>query len=192
MNLQAASTLYGPRTLSAYIQEFTKLASTLLANGKQPPNSDRISPPDFSSVLISLVPPPSGDSTPTGKVFGDIKQDITAPSRGFARGDRVTAVFYSANPRNDLLTEGTFASVELLQDEEKNHWIPAYDDDDLSLFFNWNADNVSSISYATIEWVIPQEAVPGVYRLRHFGASIASATAVPKYFTGASSSFPVR
>lgn len=189
---QAASTLYGPHTLSAYIQEFTKLASTL-ATATQPPNKGRLSPPDLSPYLISLVPGPFGDSTPDGNTFGDIKQDVVLPSRGwFARGDLATATFYSANPRNDLLTEGTFASVEIARAGKQNQWIPAYDDDDLCLFFKWTSDNVSSISYATIEWHIPQEAKPGIYRLRHFGVSMALLSPTRHYFTGASSSFTVQ
>lgn len=191
---EAASTLYGPYTLSAYIQEFTKLASTL-TQGVKPPNRTPLSPPDLSSHLLSFLVPPSGDTTPKGKTFGDIKQDIRLPPAGWLkRGeDKAAATFYSANPRNDLLTQGTFALVEMLQEGvNPNSWIPAYDDDDLCLFFKWAADNGSAASFATIQWEIPVDALPGVYRLRHFGSWIALTSAAPKYFTGASSAFLVK
>ncbi|XP_019705525.1 neutral ceramidase 2 [Elaeis guineensis] len=188
---EAASTLYGPHTLSAYIQEFKKLAS-LLAKGEQPPKSGHLSPPDLSSKLFSLLGPPTGDDTPGGTTFGDVKQDIVLPPRGsFKKGEKATATFWSANPRNDLLTEGTFAVVEV---QRENYWVPAFDDDDLSLFFKWKADNSSSSksSLATIEWEIPANAAPGVYRMRHFGSWIAKPETPPRYFTGASSSFVVK
>lgn len=190
---QAASTLYGPHTLSAYIQEFKKLAS-LLAKGEQLPKSGHLSPPDLSSKLFSSVGPPAGDATPAGTTFGDVKQDIALPPRGwFKSGEKAAAIFWSANPRNDLLTEGTFAVVEMQR--EKN-WVPAFDDDDLSLFFKWKADNSSlsssKNSFATIEWEIPANASPGLYRLRHFGSWTANPETPPKYFTGGSSAFLVK
>ncbi|KAK9164646.1 hypothetical protein Syun_005548 [Stephania yunnanensis] len=186
---EAASTLYGPHTLSAYIQEFKKLAISM-ATGTQPiPES--LSPPDLSSKQISLVLQPTGDSTPPGIKFGDIKQDVVTPKGGsLNRGERATATFWSGNPRNDLFTEGTFAVVERLEGEQ---WIPTYDDDDFCLYFKWRVDNSTdnSFSFATIEWEIPKTAVPGVYRLRHFGAFKSSLVSPNQYFTGASSAFSV-
>ncbi|KAK6131396.1 hypothetical protein DH2020_034881 [Rehmannia glutinosa] len=101
---EAASTLYGPHTLSAYIQEFKKLAQAL------------------------------------------------------ARGDK--NVGRGANPRYDLLTEGTFAVVEMFQGDK---WISAYDDDDLCLYFKWDGPLLSSGFYglATIEWEVPKGRVWG-------------------------------
>ncbi|XP_077246297.1 neutral ceramidase 2-like [Tasmannia lanceolata] len=181
---EAASTLYGPYTLSAYIQEFNKLA-TAMATGEKP-KSNGLSPPDLSSVQLKLLSPPFPDATPPGTKFGDIKQDINKGS--FAKGENVSAIFWSGSPRNDLLTEGTFAVVEMLQG---NHWIPAYDDDDFSLFFKWGMDEFSLHGLATVEWEIPKDAISGVYRLRHYGASKKLPTSPNEYFTGASSSFAV-
>ncbi|CAN4123062.1 unnamed protein product [Withania somnifera] len=196
---EAASTLYGPHTLSAYIQEFKKLAESM-AKGENITKGP--SPPDLFSVQLSLLPDPTGDSPPPGINFGDIKQDITGSKSGtFKKGDRAIATFWSANPRYDLLTEGTFAVVEMLQGKS---WIPAYDDDDFCLFFNWQAENVissavavnatanvNSYGYATIEWEIPEEASPGIYRLRHFGSTKETKESSNSYYTGASSAFTV-
>ncbi|KAB2029857.1 hypothetical protein ES319_D05G190200v1 [Gossypium barbadense] len=167
---EAASTLYGPHTLSAYIQEFKKLAKAM-ATGEQLD--------------------PLGDSPPPGKRFGDMLQDVAQPKGGsFKKGDKPSATFWSANPRYDLLIEGTFAVVEMLQGER---WVPVYDDDDFCLYFKWNVtvDNGSLYGLATIEWEVPEDAASGVYRLRHFGSSKKTKDSPNEFFTGASSAFTV-
>ncbi|PIN12041.1 Ceramidase [Handroanthus impetiginosus] len=183
---EAASTLYGPHTLSAYIQEFKKLAQALARGDKNVARGP--SPPDLSSVLTSLLTDPSGDSPPPGVKFGDMKNDIK--NGPFKVRDRVNATFWSANPRYDLLTEGTFSAVEILRG---NKWISAYDDDDLCLFFKWDGQFHKNGSYgvATIEWEVPEEASAGVYRLRHFGSFKTKKDSPISYFTGASSGFAV-
>ena len=117
-----------------------------------------------------------------------MKQDIIGGT--FRKGERASATFWSANPRYDLLTEGTFAVVELLQEKR---WVPVYDDDDddFSLYFKWSLDNSSLHSTATIEWEIPKEASSGVYRLRHFGSARKTQDSPINHFTGASTAFTV-
>lgn len=148
------------------------------------------SPPDLSSLQLSLLQDPTGDSPPPGVKFGDVKHDTK--SGPFKAGDRLNATFWSANPRYDLLTEGTFAVVEMQQQGDK--WIPVYDDDDFCVFFKWNGPLYSSDStygLATIEWEVPREASLGVYRLRHYGSFKTTIESPVKYFTGASSGFNV-
>jgi len=186
--VQAASTLYGPHTLSAYIQEFNKLAQAMAKGDKI--NGNGTSPPDLLSVQKSFLLDPFGDTTPDGIKLGDIKEDIIFPGSGyFTKGDKPSSTFWSANPRYDLLTEGTYAVVERLQGER---WISVHDDDDLSLFFKWKVDNTSFHGFATIEWEIPTDAISGVYRLKHFGASKKTIVSPINYFTGASSAFAVQ
>lgn len=128
------------------------------------------------------------DATPPGVSFGDVKTDIP-PNSTFRKGDIVTVTFWSACPRNDLMTEGTFALVEGLQGQKT--WFPAYDDDDFCLRFKWSRPSkLSPWSYGTIEWQIPESAVSGVYRIRHFGASKALFGSI-SHFTGSSSAFVV-
>ncbi|KAK6118935.1 hypothetical protein DH2020_047314 [Rehmannia glutinosa] len=183
---EAASTLYGPHTLSAYIQEFKKLAQALARGDKNVGRGPL--PPDLSSVQLNFLGNPFGDSPPLGVNFGDIKLDVkTGP---FKTGDVLKATFWSANPRYDLLTEGTFAVVEMFQGDK---WISAYDDDDLCLYFKWDGPLLSSGFYglATIEWEVPKEASVGIYRLRHFGSFKTTKDSPVSYFTGASSGFAV-
>ncbi|KAH7567060.1 hypothetical protein JRO89_XS07G0011600 [Xanthoceras sorbifolium] len=183
---EAASTLYGPHTLSAYIQEFNILAKAM-AKGEKVAKGP--SPPDLYSKQLSLSINPIGDTPPPKIKFGDIKEDITQPTSGsFTKGDRPSATFWSSDPRYDLLTEGTYAIVEMLQ---VKRWIPVYDDDDFCLYYKWKQDNTSWNSLATIEWEVPKETSSGVYRLRHFGSYKKTKNAPNEYFTGASSAFTV-
>ncbi|KAF4372198.1 hypothetical protein F8388_005594 [Cannabis sativa] len=182
---EGASTLYGPHTLSAYIQEFKKLASALVANKEVEPGPQ---PPDLLNKQISLLTPVVMDATPPGVNFGDVSTDVPQNAT-FKRGDLVKVVFWSACPRNDLMTEGTFALVEFLRG--KDTWVPAYDDDDFCLRFKWSRPSkLSTRSHATMEWRIPKSATPGVYRIKHFGASKSLFGSI-RHFKGASSAFVV-
>ncbi|KAF5189502.1 Neutral ceramidase [Thalictrum thalictroides] len=182
---EGASTLYGPHTLSAYIQQFQKLAESLLSGNHVEPGPQ---PPDLLDKQISLLTPVVVDATPLGVKFGDVSTDVPANST-FKKGDMATVTFWSACPRNDLMTEGTFALVEILKD--KDTWIPVYDDDDFCLRFKWGRPwKLSTHSHATIEWRIPESVVSGVYRIRHFGAAKSLLGSI-QHFTGTSRAFVV-
>lgn len=182
---EGASTLYGPHTLNAYIQEFKKLAKALVSG--QPVESGP-QPPNLLDKQVCLLPPVVVDGTPFGVNFGDVFSDIPQNST-FKSGEVVTVSFWSACPRNDLMTEGTFALVEFLQG--KDTWVPAYDDDDFCLRFKWSRRfQLSPMSKATMEWRIPQGVTPGVYRISHFGAAKGLFGSI-NHFTGSSSAFVV-
>ncbi|KAK2432055.1 Neutral ceramidase 1 [Trifolium repens] len=182
---EGASTLYGPHTLTAYIQEFKKLAHALI--GGLPVESGP-QPPDLLDKQIGLLTPVVMDGTPLGANFGDCTSDVPKNST-FKRGDTVSVTFLSACPRNDLMTEGTFSLVEYLQG--KDTWIPAYDDDDFCVRFKWSRPfKLSTHSKAAIEWRIPQDVAPGVYRIKHFGAAKGLFGSI-RHFTGSSSAFVV-
>ncbi|XP_078427718.1 neutral/alkaline non-lysosomal ceramidase [Wolffia australiana] len=184
---EGASTLYGPHTLSGYIQEFRKLTAALIGGSAVeagPP------PPDLLKKQIGFLLPVVVDSTPLGVKFGDMADDVKV-NASFRKGERVSARFWSACPRNDPLTEGTFALVERMASSGGDSWVPAYDDDDFCLRFRWSRPSrLSSHSHAAVEWAIPDTAQPGVYRLRHFGAA-KSLFGSLRHFTGASHAFTV-
>nr|GEY09995.1 hypothetical protein [Tanacetum cinerariifolium] len=128
------------------------------------------------------------DATPLGSSFGDCITDVP-PGSIFKRGDVVTVMFWSACPRNDHMTEGTYALVEILQSDK--NWEPTYDDDHWCLKFKWSKPSkLSTRSYATIEWEIPDIVVSGVYRITHFSASRSLFGSV-NHFTGSSAAFTV-
>ncbi|KAJ4915273.1 Neutral/alkaline non-lysosomal ceramidase [Raphanus sativus] len=184
---EGASTLFGPHTLSGYIQEFKKLSKSLVLDRPVQPGPQ---PPDLLDKQVSFLTPVVMDTTPAGDSFGDVISDVPK-NLSLKRGnDLVTVVFQSACPRNDLLTEGTFALVERLEREDKS-WTPVYDDDDLCLRFKWSRPKkLSSRSEATVEWRVPESASPGVYRITHFGAAKSLFGSV-QHFTGSSSAFVV-
>ncbi|KAK1295792.1 Neutral ceramidase [Acorus calamus] len=120
---------------------------TLIANGKGEFDDD-------THVVIAGLSNTYSQYITTFEEYQQQRYEVTITnsltSRGwFRRGEKASATFWSAAPRNDLLTEGTFASVEMLMEDR---WMPVYDDDDLRLFFKWTA----------IEWEIPEKAVTGV------------------------------
>ncbi|XP_048612623.1 neutral ceramidase 1-like [Brassica napus] len=184
---EGASTLFGPHTLSGYIQEFKKLSKSLVLDRPVQPGPQ---PPDLLDKQVSFLTPVVVDTTPAGDSFGDVISDVPK-NLSLKRGnDLVTVVFQSACPRNDLLTEGTFALVERLERDDKT-WTPVYDDDDLCLRFKWSRPKkLSSRSEATVEWRGPESASRGVYRITHFGAAKSLFGSV-QHFTGSSSVFAV-
>ncbi|KAL2898824.1 Neutral ceramidase 1 [Bienertia sinuspersici] len=182
---EGASTLYGPHTLSAFIQEFKKLAKALIHGQTVDPGPQ---PPDLLNKQLGFLTPVILDTTPPGSNFGDPIKDVPKNAT-YKRLDVVSADFWSACPRNDLMTEGTFALVEKLHG--KDNWESVYDDDDFCLRFKWSRPSkFSSRSQATIEWRIPKATHPGVYRIRHFGASKGLFGSI-HHFEGASSAFVV-
>merc|ERR1712228_752178 len=54
------------------------------------------------------------DHAPWGVKFGE---NILAPGRVYAAGHKVMVEFQSGNPRNDLMTDGTYLSVEREEDQ---------------------------------------------------------------------------
>ncbi|XP_019507033.1 PREDICTED: neutral ceramidase [Hipposideros armiger] len=92
---EAASTIYGPHTLSAYIQLYKVLAKAIatdtvanLSSGPEPP---------FFKQLIAPLIPNIVDRPPMGKNFGDVLQP---PNPKYRLGEVVEVTFVGANPKN--------------------------------------------------------------------------------------------
>lgn len=161
---EGAFTIYGPHTLDAYIQEFLKLTRAMLAGQ---PVASAAAPPDLWSQQISLLTPVVRDTVPLGAAFGDVVDDVQQVMRS---GQTASATFRTGCPRNNLRRNGTFALVERLEDETSLTWLPHATDRDWSTTFNWRRPSkLSSLSFATITWDIPEDTPPGVYRLVSFG-----------------------
>uniref|UniRef100_A0AAQ4RDH4 Neutral ceramidase n=1 Tax=Gasterosteus aculeatus aculeatus TaxID=481459 RepID=A0AAQ4RDH4_GASAC len=72
---EGASTIYGPHTLSAYLQKYRGLARAIA--------QDKVSelplgppPPFFEKNLFNLLPAPSVDRAPENSSFGDVLQQV--------------------------------------------------------------------------------------------------------------------
>ncbi|KAG2424279.1 hypothetical protein HXX76_014657 [Chlamydomonas incerta] len=111
---EGASTLYGPHTLDAYIQELLALADSMLSGSPHDPTAGgEVRPPDLQAAQWGLLPPVVLDAVPPGALFGQVTQQ---PGRAsYAPGQVVNATFRAANPRNNLHTNGSFMAVERWQ-----------------------------------------------------------------------------
>jgi neutral ceramidase len=153
---EGASTIFGPWTLAAYQQEFSKLAKDI-ATGT--PSPFGVAPEDLSQQTFSLQPDVELDTGPFGTMFTDAK-----PS--YKRGETVEVVFYTGSPRNNFKTQDTFLTVEKLNSD--NTWTVIRTDGNWDTKYRWSRRYLTE-SLATITWEIGPDVVPGTYRIQHFG-----------------------
>ncbi|XP_052533524.1 putative neutral ceramidase C isoform X1 [Tympanuchus pallidicinctus] len=107
---EAASTIYGPHTLSAYIQLYRGIARAIATNTVQDLPSGP-EPPLFNITSLTLVPAVTPDRAPVNKTFGDVLQEVNVQYRV---GEVAAVTFVGANPRNSAenTTEHNFLTVE--------------------------------------------------------------------------------
>ncbi|XP_065884101.1 uncharacterized protein [Dysidea avara] len=159
---EGASTIYGPHTLSAFIQEFNKLAAAL-AQGV--PVSPGPSPPNYLDEQISLVTPVVLDGVPFLTSFGDV---ISNAHSSYSRGSTVFVSFWAGHPRNNFMTGKTFLEVQ--KKKLNGAWEVLYTDASWETRFRWVRTLVAlGQSRVEIEWDIPSNAAKGTYRIKHFG-----------------------
>lgn len=196
---EAASTIYGPYTLDAYIQEFERLTRDLVSGT---PSTSTVTPPDLSDVLFELMPSPKFDRVPIGSKFGDIIEDVS--KNIFYPAETVVAKFHGANPRNNQKLESNFLTVELksevsINNSKKYVWKTVANDGDYNTVFHWAAGlddpldfGVSARSISTLSWEIPSDAAAGTYRICYHGDAKKGKLAKIIPFTGCSSEFTVQ
>jgi len=180
---EGASTLYGPNTLAAYQEQYSKLAVAMTL-GKPVPHGPN--PPDLSNntiTKVTFVPPIPTDTTPLFKHFGEVEQDV---AKTYSRNQTVEVVFWGANPRNNFMTNNTFTSVEL---NSNSVWTRVADDSFWETKLFWKSRELTQ-SLVTITWDIPSDAALGTYRIVHFGyRKTLEGKIVP--YSGTSSAFVV-
>ncbi|OAA42144.1 Neutral/alkaline nonlysosomal ceramidase [Metarhizium rileyi] len=167
---EGASTLYGPHTLSAYMER--TIASMKYLKSNSPSREHRAKnkyPPDNSARSISFIIGVLFDRTPWYKEFGDVVSDV--PNSKYSRGEKVSASFVGANPRNNLRLEQTYAAVEY-RPSANSPWQQVRDDSDWTLSFHWRrTSKILGLSEVDIRWEIEDDAPAGEYRLRYYGDS---------------------
>ncbi|XP_072522781.1 neutral ceramidase [Salminus brasiliensis] len=160
---EAASTIYGPHTLSAYIQHFRGLARAI-AEGKVGELPKGPEPPFFSK-LFSLLFEPSVDRNPENTTFGDVLQQVHSV---YKVGEVASVTFVAGNPRNSGdMRDKTFITVEKFHNSTRT-WEVVHTDASWETRFYWIKGSGNQ-SNATVEWHIPLSAESGTYRIRHFG-----------------------
>ncbi|XP_059333298.1 putative neutral ceramidase C [Ammospiza nelsoni] len=187
---EAASTIYGPHTLSAYIQLYRGLAKAIALNGTQE-LSPGPEPPVFNVTSLTLLPSLSVESAPAGKTFGDVLEEVRPEYR---EGEVAEVTFVGANPRNSAenATEHNFLTVERYSNTSSS-WRVVLNDASWDTRFYWSK-GTRGRSNVTIEWHIPAGTEAGVYRLRYFGhykkrVNFLRVISVP--FEGSSSAFQI-
>jgi neutral ceramidase len=163
---EGASTLFGKWTLDALRQEFRVLADSLghggvVGHGPEPGSA--VGQDDTASMVLPR------DTTPRSVAFGDpVKHRDADPS--YQTGKRVSVTFWGANPNNDLRIQGTYLKV---QRKDSTSWVTVANDWDWETRYHWKKHELcpgsAMCSFITIEWDIPKDAQPGIYRISHYG-----------------------
>ena len=178
---EGASTHFGPYTENALRQEMSQLA-TVMAAGQM--NATGPTPRDLSNDQTTLQTGVVFDDKPLFKNFGDV---VNQPAATYSRGQTARAVFWGGHPKNNLQTQSTFLKVEYYNGSQ---WVTALNDWDPDTRYIWKRDGVAN-SKVTVEWKIPNNAMPGWYRLRHFGHWKSGWTGAISAYNGTSNSFQV-
>ncbi|XP_040294244.1 neutral ceramidase [Bufo bufo] len=186
---EAASTIYGPHTLSAYLQLFRGLAKAIaedtvaeLPKGPEPPFFNESQLPGF---FPNIFP----DTAPTNKTFGSVLVDVQPL---YLPGEVASVTFVAGNPRNSVIymSNDTYLKVEKYEDVT-GVWHTVYNDASWETRYYWDK-GTGGQSNATIEWHIPSSAGPGIYRIRHFGHRKQLIPSTIRPYEGISSEFEIR
>ncbi|XP_057339606.1 neutral ceramidase [Microplitis mediator] len=160
---EGASTIYGPHTLTIYLQQYRQLITAALRNKKIEPG-----PPPKNLTqenLITLQTPVVYDTAKWGKNFGDC---IKQPDKVVRAGDTVSAIFVAGHPRNNLMTGRSFLTIEK---SKNNSWVEIATDADWETKLFWARTSVIfGTSQVEISWEIPHDTEPGKYRIGHCGS----------------------
>ncbi|TGL55314.1 alkaline ceramidase [Leptospira kemamanensis] len=155
---EGASTQFGPHTLKAYEQEFGKLATAMKNGGNVPIGPI---PPDLTNYQATFQTGVVFDDVPLFKSFGNV---FTQPASTYGSGAKVTAVFWGAHPKNNMLIGSSFVDVERLNGST---WTVVARDNDPSTTYKWQRDG---IAYSKITTTWDSTSYPkGTYRIRHRG-----------------------
>ncbi len=178
---EGASTVFGPWALAALQQEFARLTNALVQGSAVDAGP---TPVDLSGFQINLQTGVVYDSTPSGKQFGDVYQDV---NQTYQPGETVTAVFIGAHPKNNYRIQDTFLEIQRL---ENGQWNTIRRDRDWDTEYRWQRYGFAG-SLVTIAWRIPADVFPGQYRIVHHGDWKAFWSRKISPYTGYSSVFTI-
>ncbi len=179
-----ASTLYGPHTLSAYQQEFYKLAFAL-ATGK---SVDPGTPPVACNHTFTFLPPVIEDTAPLSG-FGSVVANVRST---YTLGMVANVTFWGSDLRNNLLTNSSYLEVQI---KSGNDWVTVLNDADFETRLYWERDRLTR-SKVTCSWHIPSSYGPvarkgATYRIT-LSAFHKELLGGLKPYTGSSASFTLQ
>ncbi|XP_050294251.1 neutral ceramidase [Anthonomus grandis grandis] len=160
---EAAATIFGPHTLEIYQALYTKLAEAVVKGETLAPGPE---PEDLSKQkLLSLITPVIFDSSGWFWNFGDVTQQPPSTAKA---GDTVSVKFIAGHPRNNVMAEKTFLTIE--KENGKRNWTVVATDASIETRFIWKRTSIiKGGSEATVQWIIPKDIEPGTYRIQHYG-----------------------
>lgn len=159
---EGASTLYGPHTLTIYLHHFNALMKAIV-NGESVEEGP--SPPFEDYKQITLSTGVVYDGHPFRMYFGDVQEQ---PNESYTRGETVRASFVAGNPRNNLMHEKTYFTVEKQMGDDQ--WKVIATDASWETKFKWiRKSTLFAYSDIEFEWQTGPETDGGVYRIQHFG-----------------------
>ncbi|XP_055525447.1 neutral ceramidase [Wyeomyia smithii] len=159
---EGASTLYGPHTLTIYLTQYKNMIKSLVTGEKMDAGP---TPPYQDDKQISLMTGVIFDGHPIGREFGSVK---VQPLNTYERGDVVYTTFVTGNPRNNLMHDKTFFTVE--QKQIDGNWTVIATDANWETKFKWERQStILGFSDVEFQWEIGPDCKHGTYRIRHFG-----------------------
>ncbi len=164
---EGASTVFGPWSQEALTQELERIALQL-RNG-EPASSPYADPAFRSQLTLMRNPMLAADGTPAG-AFGDV---TTPPDLQYQLGDErieIVVEFAAGHPRNDMRLDASLLYVERQQTD--GSWTTIRTDADWFTRFEYVAAALpTGENHARVTWIVEPETEPGIYRIRHAGAS---------------------
>lgn len=156
---EGGSTLFGPATQPAYVQELDKLAQDL-ALGR--PSANTLTPRDLSQNQLNFQTGVVLDLPALGKRFGQV---LLEPNASYTAGQTVSVRFQTGHPKNNLRRNGSFL---LVQRWDGQAWQTIADDSDWATRYRWRR-TLGAESVADIDWAIPAGTATGRHRIVHLG-----------------------
>ncbi|MGQ7814535.1 neutral/alkaline non-lysosomal ceramidase N-terminal domain-containing protein [Metapseudomonas furukawaii] len=181
---EGASTVHGPWQLAAAMQEFRRLAQTMVKGQPAPEGGTQtFSKGDPSPITVDLP-----------ALFGAVLSDARAV---YTQGSTVDVTWQAGYPGNDPKTMSSYLYVERRTPE--GTWETVATDKDPELVFLWSWSQSPALTLAHVVdsskakaiWTIPANTPAGVYRIRHEGVYRLLAAQNPTPYTGVSRTFLV-
>lgn len=164
---EGASTVYGPWTQEAAQQELVRMA-TQIRDGDAV--SSPFEDPTFRSAVSTLLNPASAsDGLNPGANFGEVALQPEASYQIGIDPVVVTARFIAGHPRNNLRQESSYLFVERQNSDGQFEVVQT--DSDWFTRLTYEEQQPDGSNHAIVEWVVPVNAQPGTYRIRHEGDS---------------------
>ncbi|MDB5970789.1 MAG: alkaline ceramidase [Hydrocarboniphaga sp.] len=165
---EGASTVFGPWSQDAVVQEYVRLAGHLRDGSAAASPYAAASFTDHTPILRHL-PSVSDGTLPAGVAFGDVAvQPQTSYTLSSTERTTISASFYAGNPRRDLRRGSSYVYIERQNGEA---WDTIASDDDWSTYFTYQKGADGRANLALVEWKVPAGTRPGTYRIRIEGAS---------------------